>query len=141
MNPSLSRTSNYNSSNNRRKLCDVYTNTEEYVCEKCAEREKFDYMESDEFRASYLKSINYINCCHSLINELLHRKTGNSTITLPDLPNFMDVLAAAQIGGSIKKECGSVLVEQKERKETDGNSSNLGTDGRMMDDCYKQTEG
>lgn len=80
---------------NRKRSCDVYTNTDgNYVCQKCAEREKFRYTESDEFRASYLKSINYINCCHSLMNELLYRKTGKSSIRLPDMPNFLEVVTA-----------------------------------------------
>lgn len=84
------------SSPNKKKSCNVHTNTDAYVCEKCAEREKLNYTESEEFRTSYLKSINYINCCHSLMNELLYKKTGKATVTIPDMPNFMDVLTALQ---------------------------------------------
>lgn len=111
---------------NRRSLCDVYTNTDtDYVCQKCAEREKFDYTESEEFRASYIKSIDYINCCHSLMNELLHRKTGRSTVTLPDMPNFMDVLAALQKDSSDVQERGTVTDEKKRCDKSSGQERNV----------------
>lgn len=91
-------------------MCSVYTNTDTYVCEKCAEREKLNYTESEEFRASYIKSINYINCCHSLMNELLYKKTGKTNVTIPDMPNFMDVLTALQRDSFSEK---TITTEEK----------------------------
>lgn len=116
---------------NKKKQCDATTNTtSEFVCEKCAENEKFHYTESEAFRNSYLKSINYINCCHSLMNELMYRKTGRYSMKLPDMPNFMDVLDALQDENSFVER--GIVTEKKQQCEKSCGRDNTQTDGLLL---------
>lgn len=94
----------------RKKCVSVETNTEAYKCEKCQEKDHWSYYlnDCDDLRDNYIKSINYINSCHSIMNELLSAKAYSSTTStskssialMPDLPNFLDIYAALQKNSS-----------------------------------------
>lgn len=89
----------------RKRYKSVHTNTDpDYKCQKCEERELLSFQtDSEDFRENYIKSINYINSCHGIMNELLtHRnpslsnKPSKTCVLMPDLPNFLDVYAVLQ---------------------------------------------
>lgn len=94
----------------RKKYTNAETNTEAYKCEKCQERDLWSsYLnDCDDLRENYIKSINYINSCHSIMNELLSAKGYSSTSStskssvaiMPEVPNFLDIYAALQKNSS-----------------------------------------
>lgn len=94
----------------RKKCVNAETNTGAYKCEKCQERDHWSYYLNDceDLRDNYIKSINYINSCHSIMNELLSARayssassTSKSSVALmPDVPNFLDIYSALQRNSS-----------------------------------------
>lgn len=114
----------------KKKMPEASTSTSAtIVCEKCEEREKFsNYTESESFRVAYLNAITYINCCHSLMNELLKRKTGKDTLKLPEVPSFLGVVAALQDEKGVVTEspsqcnqsCGDEITINNTIKQVEG---------------------
>lgn len=88
----------------RKKLANVSTNTGEYKCPKCEEREELLSLgDNDELKVNYIKALNYINSCHGIMNELLGPKgflggKRSSEVIMPELPNFLDIFGAMQKG-------------------------------------------
>lgn len=90
----------------KKKYANVETNTDEiYKCQKCEEREFLNLNDSEDFRTNYIKSINYINSCHGIMNALLAQKclcsnssskSSKMSVMMPDLPNFLDVYSVLQ---------------------------------------------
>lgn len=113
----------------KKKYTNVQTNTDKnYNCQKCQEREFLNLTDSEDFRTNYIKSINYINACHSIMNELLaqrgaYNSSSKVSVLMPDLPNFLDIYAVLQESPANSQQSSTessktvISVEKKQHKD------------------------
>lgn len=100
---------------NKKKTGSACTNTETIAEEKC------HLPGTENFRETYISSLNYINSCHTILNKLLHQDNPPHQATLPEVPNFLHVFAALQggSGGTIKEASKEEEASFENHKKTE----------------------
>ncbi|XP_017770394.1 PREDICTED: serine/arginine-rich splicing factor 4-like [Nicrophorus vespilloides] len=63
------------------------------LCPNCSKKQETgESPETSDLFKDYIKSINYINTCHSFINKIIAEKKIKTDVTMPDLPNFINII-------------------------------------------------
>lgn len=122
-------------SKKKKSFATKQTNTTDDLieCKKCKEREAqllLGDLKSDIF-TDYVKAINYINTCHSIINELTKNKkkissavSSATSLLMPEMPNFLAIFKSFNFGDAEVIRDNSLANEQEDDSNRCGDGKN-----------------